>query len=134
MIIENQIVRIAAIAVDEVENGLVNPLEVYTMLSEAKDELTKAIDQLKPIVENEILKGNREYGNYSYKIQQGRRMLDFSVCPEWLVIDQKKKQVEEKLKALTRSGMDSVVDADTGEVITLPIVNFAKDSIVRTKK
>lgn len=129
----NQIIAIAAKAVEQAEEGNVNPLEVYALLKDASEELEKALKQIKELVEIEIKKGNNTFDGYEFKVVQGRRSYDFKTNNDWIDLANKKSELENKLKALAASGKAQIADPETGEVIDLPIVKYGSDFIQRTK-
>ena len=109
-----QIDSFARKALDEIDSGLYNPLEIHLCLK-AMEELVK---QLKKGIADQAFSEAEKYGKeFDYrgaKIRLSeRRSYNFSKDFIWSEISKQKKQREEMLKHLS----DPVADPETGEMI-----------------
>ena len=109
-----QIDSFARKALDEIDSGLYNPLEIHLCLK-AMEELVK---QLKKGIADQAFSEAEIYGKeFDYrgaKIRLSeRRSYNFSKDFIWSEISKQKKQREEMLKHLS----DPVADPETGEMI-----------------
>jgi hypothetical protein len=119
-----------------VENGQLNPLEVFAKVKEVEKisaDVKKRVEE-SAMQEAESHDGKTfTYRGYKFTKTEGRRMFDFSNNPEWVKLRDKIKAIEEAGKNAAKSN-HLLVDEETGEVIIKPIVTYSKPSLSSSRK
>ena len=109
-----QIDLFARKALDEIDSGMYNPLEIHLCLK-AMEELVK---RMKELIADQVMVEAEKYGrNFDFmgaKVQlTERKSYDFSNDAAWCDLDKTKKKREELLKHLSAP----LADPETGEMI-----------------
>ena len=111
---KTQIDGFARKALEEIDSGLYNPLEIHLCLK----GMEEVVKKLKTGIADQVLSEAEKYGKeFEYRGARirlsDRRSYNFSKDFIWTEISNKKKQREEMLKHLS----DPVADPETGEMI-----------------
>jgi len=111
---KTQIEDFAWKALDEIDSGMYNPLNIHLCLK-AMEELVK---KLKSGIAHQVFTEAEKYGkHFDYqgaRIQLSeRKTYDFSADSKWNELSHAKKNREEMLKNLS----EAVADPDTGEML-----------------
>jgi hypothetical protein len=123
---------------DEVNMGNIQPETAYVALKALQIHLDKALKQIQPDAEAELLKymeGNRAtlttIHGVRVQLNNGRRNYKFDHIHAWRELSDKMKAVEEsaKMAAEAYSKGKSFVDESTGEIIEPAVVKLSKPYI-----
>lgn len=97
---------------NQVEQGVVNPLDSYIALKKAQDELTEALKIVQPFALNEAEKyGQKSFEAFGAKIELRNGASTYKFCGHILSLEEKLK----KLKEMSKQG--EFADPETGEII-----------------
>jgi len=116
----------ALVIMEEQKNKLEEEINFY---KEFKQELSEEISSLK----NEFPDG---YKGYSFEVRNGRTMYSFENIKEWLDVDNQKKEIEKRYKAIFKAKSKGIEFADidkNGEQLDLPTVTYGKQSVIIKK-
>lgn len=131
MDLQDKIYKIA----ERVDNGNLSPIEAQRELNklEAIVKETKAI--IFPALENEVsLYSKDQLKDMEVEVRNGRKNWDFKHIPEWKTEKDKLTAIETKYKSVYEATQKGVLTAsEDGEELELPILKFAKDSIIIKK-
>lgn len=114
-------------------SGEEEALKVYAILKDYEKVLKKCISEVQPIAiaeaENYTETTFSEHG-YTFTKRNGGARYAFDNIPEWVEKKQQLKDIEEKAKQAHKSYEKNLTSvSEDGEVIELPTVTYAKDSI-----
>ena len=111
---KSQIATFADKALEEIDSGLYNPLQIHLCLK-GMEELIKVLKEgmaEQVIAEAEKHGKQFDFMGASVKLSE-RKTYDFSQDSTWCEMDKAKKEREEMMKHIT----SPMADADTGEMI-----------------
>lgn len=94
--------------IDKINEGVVDPLEFYTVNRVIKDVLETVVksDEVSETVIKrleEIPKGDRTYMGVDFELRNSPAKWDYSGDEEWLIIEQEIKHLKERQKLLEKS-------------------------------
>jgi hypothetical protein len=111
---KSQITAFSTKALEEINCGIYNPLEIHICLKAMEELVKKLKEGIADQVLNEASKFGKQFDYKGSMIQLSeRRTYDFSNDSTWSELDKNKKVREELLKHITTP----MADADTGEMI-----------------
>jgi len=117
----------------EVQEGLTDPLVAYAHCKAIEKQLKETLEIVyaSAIQEAEKYPPSFEHEGFKFQRKNGRTMYDFSGIES---INEAKRKVKE-LESLSKQALSAgergstIVDDETGEVITPPKVKFTKDTL-----
>jgi hypothetical protein len=121
---------------DKVEDGAVNPLEVYANLKTFEKFVKDCISQVEPLAMDEAGNYNEKtFSEFGYEItkRNGSVTYDYNANAEY---KEKYAALSEYKKILTQASKlgKAIVDEDSGEIFQpCPVKSGAKDSLVIKK-
>lgn len=123
-------------AVQQVLDGLADPIEVFANIKQDLDLLNKCKEQIEEYAMKEAEKfgKNFEYKGFKIELRDGGRNYSFKNIKEWVDKTKEVKEIEEKAKAAYSSYEKGLQTANAdGEIMELPEVTFRKASIIVKK-
>ena len=127
----NQVNQILSEAVDQVINGMADPLEVFAYLKEVEKHLAKCKEE----IENDVFAEADRYGDKTFEHKgfkftktDGRATYDFKDIEQWNKQKAILKDIEDKSKAAAKNNKITMVTED-GEVVQPCLVKYSKPSI-----
>ena len=127
----NQVNQILSEAVEQVINGMADPLEVFAYLKEVEKHLAKCKEE----IENDVFAEADRYGDktfehkgFKFTKNDGRATYDFKDIEQWNRQKAILKDIEEKSKAAAKNNKITMVTED-GEVIQPCLIKYSKPSI-----
>jgi beta-N-acetylglucosaminidase len=127
----NQVNQILSEAVEQVINGMADPLEVFAYLKEVEKHLAKCKEE----IENDVFTEADRYGDKTFEHKgfkftktDGRATYDFKDIEQWNKQKEILKDIEEKSKAAAKNNKITMVTED-GEVIQPCLIKYSKPSI-----
>ena len=114
-------------------SGEEDALKVYAILKDYEKTLKKCINDVQPIAlaeaENYSETTFSEHG-YTFTKRNGGARYSFDNISEWVDKKQELKEIEERAKQAHKAYEKNLTSvSEDGEVIELPVVTYAKDSI-----
>ncbi|HOW26023.1 MAG TPA: hypothetical protein PK711_10170 [Bacteroidales bacterium] len=111
---KTQISAFARKALDEIDTGMYNPLEIHLCLRAMEEVIKKLKEGIIDLVMMEAEKYGRDFTFHGSQFQvTTRRTFDYTADAAWIELDRVKKEREEMLKHLQAP----VADPETGEMI-----------------
>jgi hypothetical protein len=117
---------------DKALNGEVSALKAYIECKTVEKLLKNVLKGLHEAAIDEATtygKGEHEAHGAKFQVKNGAARYDFSKVAMHTEIKAQLKQCEESLKAILNSGKHNFADAETGEMVELPVKTYSADSI-----
>jgi len=122
---------------NQVEEGNINPLDVYAIFKQSKLLIDEAIAQVEPLAQREAemySEKSFEQSGFTFEKRNGATRYSYNHIPEVFVLKQKLKETEAKYKHAflsTQKGLMPI--SEDGEELILPKVSYSKDSLIVKK-
>jgi hypothetical protein len=128
--------QIISSLVDDHANGEIDALDLYIDLKNIEKFVAEQIS----IISDDALTDAEKYGKGEhvrngvvFGVRAGAGRWDFKDCPEWITKKKEIETIETGLKSmfnLVQSNPGQYVNAETGEIPSLPKYNKSKDSLM----
>ena len=128
--------ELAQNVIDGIESGIRGLQEIQIEIDQLKDQLKDFEEikaQIEPVALQEIedLGGEVETDFYKMVRRSGRVVWDFKHLDEWNLINDRKKEVENRYKQSFKASQSNLMMANQdGEVLEFPKVKYTKDFIM----
>ena len=128
--------ELAQNVIDGIESGIRGLQEIQIEIDQLKDQLKDFEEikaQIEPVALQEIedLGGEVETDFYKMVRRSGRVVWDFKHLDEWNLINDRKKEVENRYKQSFKASQSNLMMANQdGEVLELPKVKYTNDFIM----
>lgn len=125
--------------IEQVESGDINYLDATIEVRKMKLELNELLNNLNAFeseyyneIEMEAQEYQNEYKGAKFEFRSGRKMFDFKGIDEVDKANQRLKEVKQKYQSAWENNQKGLapIDAETGEILNLPIVKYGKSSVV----
>lgn len=130
-------------AVNDANNGIIDPLDVFIAFNDLAKQLKSANDQIQEIAMDQAeLHGAKTFSHHGYQIGvvQGRTTWDFKNCQGVVEMEAEVKRIKDSLKSMRKAaeadGYSEVVELNgqkvlaapdqNGELVALPVTKFGK--------
>lgn len=130
-------------AVKDVEDGVLDPLDVFIVFKTMADQLTTANKEIQDLALDQAeLHGAKTFSHHGYQIGvvQGRTNWDFKNCQGVVEMEAEVKRLKDGLKSMRKSadadGYSEVIELNgqkvlaapdiSGEMLALPVIKFGK--------
>tara|TARA_R110002050_G_scaffold69412_1_gene150069 strand:+ start:1421 stop:2008 length:588 start_codon:yes stop_codon:yes gene_type:complete len=130
-------------AVKDVEDGVLDPLDVFIVFKTMADQLTTANKEIQDLALDQAeLHGAKTFSHHGYQIGvvQGRTNWDFKNCQGVVEMEAEVKRLKDGLKSMRKSadadGYSEVIELNgqkvlaapdiNGEMLALPVTKFGK--------
>lgn len=130
-------------AVKDVEDGVLDPLDVFIVFKTMAEQLTTANKEIQDLaLEQAELHGAKTFSHHGYQIGvvQGRTTWDFKNCQGVVEMEDEVKRIKDSLKSMRKAaeadGYSEVVELNgqkvlaapdqNGELVALPVTKFGK--------
>jgi hypothetical protein len=130
-------------AVNDANNGIIDPLDVFIAFNDLAKQLKSANDQIQEIAMDQAeLHGAKTFSHHGYQIGvvQGRTTWDFKNCQGVVEMEDEVKRIKDSLKSMRKAaeadGYSEVVELNgqkvlaapdqNGELVALPVTKFGK--------
>ncbi len=127
--------QIVSSLVSDLNDGELSALDLYIDLK----NIEKFVSEQISIISDEALTDAEQYGKGEhvrngviFSVRGGAGRWDFKDCPEWITKKKEIETIETGLKSmfnLVQSNPGQYVNADTGEIPSLPKYNKSKDCL-----
>lgn len=130
----NQVNQILSESVEQVINGMADPLEVFAYLKEVEKHLAKCKEE----IENDVFAEADRYGDKTFEHKgfkftktDGRATYDFKGVEQWAKQKEILKDIEDKAKASAQNWQKfkTALVTEDGEVIQPCLIKYSKPSI-----
>lgn len=120
--------------VDGVERGSRPALLAYAEMKRFAEIAAQAVKQIEPIAMEEALNfGEKDFetNGFKFQIRNGATRYSYKHIPDWQIVQEELKEVEERYKAAFIARQKGLLTASTdGEELILPEITRSKDSLV----
>lgn len=117
-----------------VSDGEQDALRVYVAFKSIENALTCAFERISNDVLSECDRYEpRELAERGVTVRNGTSRWHYEDCPEWVLINNQKKALEEELKARAKV-TEEIVDNETGEVLAKPYRTISARSVIVDKR
>lgn len=120
--------------VDGVERGSRSALITYAEMKRFADIAVKAVKQIEDLAIDEAINfGEKEFetNGYKFQIRNGATRYSYKHIPDWQIVQEELKEVEERYKAAFIARQKGLLTASAdGEELILPEITRSKDSLI----
>jgi hypothetical protein len=135
---KNEIEKSICTAVDKVERGEREPLELYIALSELADTVDACIKQIKEPALREAKEYNgQDYKGYGITVRESGGRYSYDHIPEYVELKERIKAIEKQAQIaykLSLSKLDTMVVSGEGEVLQAATYRSGSESIILKNK
>jgi cell division protein ZapA (FtsZ GTPase activity inhibitor) len=125
---------------EQVKADKLNVLTALVTMREVKEEVENVLALIKSYeeahfeeIEQEAMKYPSGYMDFKISVRSGSRMFSFKHIPEWIQLEEKKKEVEKKYRNMyeaVESGLKFANVDENGQEMPLPEVTKGKPSLI----